>query len=36
MNVDEIVCATSAYRSELCRQVQDDSGIDSALLEKDL
>ena len=36
MNVDEIVCAPSTYRSELCRQVKDDSGIDSALLEKDL
>ena len=36
MKIDDIVNGTDAYRSELCKQVQNDSGVECIMLEKDL
>ena len=36
MKIDDIVNETDSYRAELCRQVQNDSGVDCVMLEKDI
>lgn len=36
MRIDDIVLKSDSYRADLCRQVTNDSGIASAMLEKDL
>lgn len=36
MKIDDIVHETDSYRAELCRQVQNDSGVDCVMLEKDV
>ena len=36
MKIDDIVNGTNAYRAELCKLVQNDSGIECVMLEKDL
>ena len=36
MRIDDIVLKSDLYRADLCRQVTNDSGIASAMLEKDL
>ena len=36
MKIDDVVRETDSYRAELCRQVQNDSGVDCVMLEKDI
>ena len=36
MKIDDIVNGTDTYRSELCKQVQNDSGVECVMLEKDI
>ena len=36
MKIDDIVHETDSCRAELCRQVQNDSGVDCVMLEKDV
>lgn len=36
MRIDDLVLGSDAYRASLCKQVSDDSGIASVMIEKDL